>query len=69
VLISSPEQLIQVKTAGVQNFPKGWRTRFLVFPIKRIRRGTISVRSNNEPLFVVDGVPLLQEGKFFRRNE
>lgn len=54
-VISSPEQLIQGKSAGVQitsssgNPGDGVALRI---------RGTNSVRSNNNPLFVVDGVPL-----------
>ena len=54
-IIASPEQLIQGKTAGVQvtstsgNPGDGVQIRI---------RGTNSVRSNNNPLFVVDGVPL-----------
>ena len=54
-IISSPEQLIQGKTAGVQitstsgNPGDGVQIRI---------RGTNSVRSDNNPLFVVDGVPL-----------
>jgi TonB-dependent starch-binding outer membrane protein SusC len=54
-MISSPEQLIQGKTAGVQltsvsgNPGDGVQLRI---------RGTNSIRSNNNPLFVVDGVPL-----------
>ena len=54
-VISSPEQLIQGKTAGVQittasgNPGAGVQLRI---------RGTTSIRSNNNPLFVVDGVPL-----------
>lgn len=54
-IISSPEQLIQGKTAGVQittttgNPGAGVQLRI---------RGTSSIRSNNNPLFVVDGVPL-----------
>ncbi|HEY8512685.1 MAG TPA: SusC/RagA family TonB-linked outer membrane protein [Cyclobacteriaceae bacterium] len=54
-VISSPEQLIQGKTAGVQittttgNPGAGVQLRI---------RGTNSIRSNNNPLFVVDGVPL-----------
>ncbi len=54
-VIASPEQLIQGKTAGVQitsvsgNPGDGVQLRI---------RGTNSVRSNNNPLFVVDGVPL-----------
>jgi len=54
-VIASPEQLIQGKTAGVQmttvsgNPGDGVQIRI---------RGTASIRSNNNPLFVVDGVPL-----------
>jgi TonB-dependent starch-binding outer membrane protein SusC len=54
-VIASPEQLIQGKTAGVQitstsgNPGAGVQLRI---------RGTNSIRSNNNPLFVVDGVPL-----------
>lgn len=54
-VISSPEQLIQGKTAGVQitstsgNPGAGVQLRI---------RGTNSIRSNNNPLFVVDGIPL-----------
>jgi TonB-dependent starch-binding outer membrane protein SusC len=52
--IVSPEQLIQAKVAGVQvvdnNEPGGGIS-------VRIRGGT-SITSSNEPLFVVDGVPL-----------
>lgn len=57
-VISSPEQLIQGKSAGVQitsssGEPGGGAS---------IRiRGTSSVRSNNNPLFVVDGIPLSGE--------
>jgi len=52
--IMSPEQLIQAKVAGVQvvdnNEPGGGIS-------MRIRGGS-SITSSNEPLFVVDGVPL-----------
>jgi TonB-dependent starch-binding outer membrane protein SusC len=54
-VIFSPEQLIQGKTAGVQmtsvsgNPGDGVQLRI---------RGTNSIRSSNNPLFVVDGVPL-----------
>lgn len=54
-VIASPEQLIQGKTAGVQITQSsgepgaGMNIRI---------RGTSSVRSNNNPLFVVDGIPL-----------
>lgn len=53
--ISSPEQLLQGRTAGVQITTSsgepgaGANVRI---------RGTSSVRSGNQPLFVVDGVPL-----------
>lgn len=54
-VISSPEELIQGKSAGVQITQSsgepgaGMNIRI---------RGTNSIRSNNNPLFVVDGVPL-----------
>ncbi len=54
-VIASPEQLIQGKTAGVQitqtSGDPGAGVELRI-------RGTSSVRSNNNPLFVVDGVPL-----------
>lgn len=54
-VIASPEQLIQGKTAGVQISQSSGEPGAGV----DIRiRGTGSVRSNNNPLFVVDGVPL-----------
>ena len=54
-VISSPEQLIQGKTAGVQiTQTSGDPGAGVAIRI----RGTNSVRSNNNPLFVVDGVPL-----------
>ncbi|WP_224491321.1 SusC/RagA family TonB-linked outer membrane protein [Robertkochia flava] len=54
-VISSPEQLIQGKTAGVQITQSSGEPGAGV----NIRiRGSASVRSNNNPLFVVDGVPL-----------
>lgn len=54
-VIASPEQLIQGKTAGVQiTQTSGEPGAGVEFRI----RGTNSVRSNNNPLFVVDGVPL-----------
>jgi len=54
-VISSPEQLIQGKTSGVQiTQSSGEPGAGIEFRI----RGTNSVRSNNNPLFVVDGVPL-----------
>ncbi len=54
-VISSPEQLIQGKTAGVQ-ISQGSGEPGAGVAIRI--RGTSSVRSNNNPLFVVDGVPL-----------
>lgn len=54
-IISSPEQLIQGRTAGVQ------MTTTTGAPGAGVQlriRGTSSIRSNNNPLFVVDGVPL-----------
>ena len=54
-VISSPEQLIQGKTAGVQ-IASGSGEPGSGIAIRI--RGTSSVRSNNNPLFVVDGVPL-----------
>ena len=54
-VISSPEQLIQGKTAGVQITQSSGEPGAGI----NVRiRGTASVRSNNNPLFVVDGVPL-----------
>lgn len=54
-VISSPEQLIQGKTAGVQMTTTSGSPGAGV----QLRiRGTSSIRSNNNPLFVVDGVPL-----------
>ncbi|MEP2936071.1 MAG: SusC/RagA family TonB-linked outer membrane protein [Gilvibacter sp.] len=58
-IIASPEQLIQGKTAGVQiSQDSGEPGSGVAFRI----RGTNSVRSNNNPLFVVDGVPLAGSG-------
>jgi len=57
-LISSPEQLIQGKTAGVQITASSGEPGAGVS--LRIR-GTGSVRGNNSPLFVVDGVPVSNE--------
>ena len=54
-IIASPELLIQGKTAGVQI------TSFSGEPGSAVNiriRGTSSVRSGSNPLFVVDGVPL-----------
>ena len=54
-VITSPEQLIQGKTAGVQITQASGEPGAGV----NIRiRGTSSVRGGNNPLFVVDGVPL-----------
>ena len=54
-VITSPEQLIQGKTAGVQITSASGEPGAGI----NVRiRGTSSVRSNNNPLFVVDGVPL-----------
>ncbi len=54
-VIASPEELIQGKTAGVQITQTSGEPGAGV----QLRiRGTNSVRSNNNPLFVVDGVPL-----------
>jgi TonB-dependent starch-binding outer membrane protein SusC len=52
--IVSPEQLIQAKVAGVQVIDSGEPGGGVQI---RIRGGT-SVNASNEPLFVVDGVPL-----------
>ncbi|MFT4848246.1 MAG: TonB-linked SusC/RagA family outer membrane protein [Sediminicola sp.] len=58
-IISTPEQLIQGKTAGVQiTSSSGEPGAGMAIRI----RGTASVRSNNNPLFVVDGVPLSDGG-------
>lgn len=54
-VVASPEQLIQGKTAGVQiTQTTGEPGAGIAFRI----RGSNSIRSNNNPLFVVDGVPL-----------
>ena len=54
-VISSPEQLIQGRAAGVQITSNSGEPGGGI----NIRiRGTSSVRSGNNPLFVVDGVPL-----------
>ena len=53
--IAAPEQLIQGKVAGVQiTQSSGEPGAGIAIRI----RGTTSVRSNNDPLYVVDGVPL-----------
>jgi TonB-dependent starch-binding outer membrane protein SusC len=57
-VIASPEQLIQGKTAGVQITQNSGEPGGGI----NIRvRGTSSVRGGNNPLFVVDGVPLSGE--------
>ncbi|WP_297706433.1 SusC/RagA family TonB-linked outer membrane protein [uncultured Eudoraea sp.] len=57
-IIASPEQLIQGKTAGVQIAQASGEPGAGV----QIRiRGANSIRSNNNPLFVVDGIPLSAE--------
>ena len=57
-IISSPEQLIQGKTAGVQiSVASGEPGAGSSVRI----RGSNSIRSNNNPLFVVDGIPLSDE--------
>ena len=54
-VIASPEQLIQGRSAGVQITQASGEPGSGI----NIRiRGTSSVRGNNNPLFVVDGVPL-----------
>lgn len=54
-IIASPEQLIQGKTAGVQiSQSSGEPGAGISLRI----RGTGSVRGNNSPLFVIDGVPV-----------
>jgi TonB-linked SusC/RagA family outer membrane protein len=54
-VINSPEQLLQGRAAGVQVSPSSGEPGAAL----NIRiRGTSSVRANNNPLFVVDGVPL-----------
>lgn len=58
-IISSPEQLIQGKSAGVQITQSSGEPGAGI--AVRIR-GTSSVRSNNNPLFVVDGIPLSDGG-------
>lgn len=58
-IIQSPEQLIQGKTAGVQISESSGEPGGGV--VVRIR-GSNSIRSGNNPLFVVDGVPLTSSG-------
>lgn len=58
-VIASPEQLIQGKSAGVQiSQASGEPGSGIAIRI----RGTSSIRSNNNPLFVVDGIPLSDGG-------
>ena len=58
-VISTPEQLIQGRTPGVTVSPSsGEPGAASTINI----RGTSSIRSNNDPLYVVDGVPLDQGG-------
>lgn len=57
-VISSPEQLIQGKTSGVQiTQTSGEPGAGIALRI----RGTSSVRANSSPLFVIDGVPVTNE--------
>jgi len=54
-VIASPEQLIQGKTSGVTiSETSGEPGAAINFNI----RGTNSIRSGNDPLFVIDGIPL-----------
>jgi iron complex outermembrane receptor protein len=54
-VIASPEQLLQGRAAGVQITPASGEPGAAV----NIRiRGTTSIRGGNNPLYVVDGVPL-----------
>lgn len=54
-VIASPEQLLQGRAAGIQITPASGEPGAGI----NIRiRGTSSVRSGNNPLFVIDGVPL-----------
>ncbi|WP_031427525.1 SusC/RagA family TonB-linked outer membrane protein [Flavimarina sp. Hel_I_48] len=58
-VITSPEQLIQGKTAGVQISESSGEPGAGI----NVRiRGTNSIRSGNNPLFVVDGIPLTTGG-------
>jgi TonB-linked SusC/RagA family outer membrane protein len=54
-VISSPEQLLQGRTPGVTVITNSGEPGAAV---SINIRGTASIRSNNNPLFVVDGVPL-----------
>ncbi len=54
-VINSPEQLLQGRVAGVQMTPNsGDPGAGIAINI----RGTASLRGNNDPLYVIDGVPL-----------
>ncbi len=55
--IVAPEELIQGKVAGVQVITPGFRGGVNI----RIRGGT-SINASNEPLFVIDGVPVAVGG-------
>ena len=57
-VINSPEQLFQGKLSGVQVTQNGGAPGG---PISVNIRGTNSVRSGNQPLFVVDGIPLTND--------
>jgi TonB-dependent starch-binding outer membrane protein SusC len=54
-VIASPEQLLQGRVAGVQITPSSGEPGA---PINVQIRGTSSLRGGNNPLFVIDGVPL-----------
>lgn len=58
-VISSPEQLLQGRVAGVQVTPASGEPGA---GISINIRGTGSIRSGNNPLFVVDGVPIDNSG-------
>jgi len=54
-VISSPEQLLQGRTAGVTITPNsGEPGSAVTINI----RGTSSIRGNNDPLYVIDGIPM-----------
>jgi iron complex outermembrane receptor protein len=55
--VVAPEELIQGKVAGVQVITPGFRGGVNI----RIRGGT-SINASNEPLFVIDGVPVAVGG-------
>ncbi|MEY4936290.1 MAG: hypothetical protein RIS64_2649 [Bacteroidota bacterium] len=54
-IINSPEQLLQGRVAGVQMTPNSGDPGA---GISINIRGTASLRGNNDPLYVIDGVPL-----------